>query len=101
LLAGTTYCFRTRKCVTGEAAVNRLTIYVKATWDEEAEVWVAESDDIEGLITEAATLEALRDRVLIMIGELLELNGGGRSDFPEIPVHILAEQVTRVVNPHF
>lgn len=28
-------------------------ITVRATWDDEAGVWVAESDDVPGLITEA------------------------------------------------
>jgi hypothetical protein len=49
-------------------------------------------------VTEADTLEALRDKILVMIPELLELNDI-HSDFPEIPVHIMAEQSTRVMNP--
>lgn len=77
-----------------------IAIIVKATWDDEAEVWVATSDDIEGLATEAATLEALRDKVLMMISELMELNGTD-GDWPEIPVHFLAEQSARVANPRF
>jgi Domain of unknown function (DUF1902) len=73
-------------------------IIVRAIWDDEARVWVAASEDVPGLVAEALTLEALRDKVLVMVGELLELNGG---DFAlaEIPVHILAEQTTRVTNP--
>ena len=51
-------------------------------------VWVASSADIDGLATEAATLEELRDKVLVMVAELAELNGLS-SDLPEIPVHIL------------
>jgi predicted RNase H-like HicB family nuclease len=31
---------------------------VTAIWDDEAKVWVAESDDVPGLVTEAPTLEA-------------------------------------------
>ena len=50
-------------------------IKVLAFWDEEAHVWVAESDDVPGLITEAATLEALSTRLEIMIPELLKANG--------------------------
>ena len=41
--------------------MTRIAILVKATWDDEARVWVAESSDIQGLVTEADTLEALRD----------------------------------------
>ena len=63
--------------------MQRFSIIVKATWDDEASVWVAETDDIQGLSTEAETLEALRDKVLVMIRELLELNGS-KSDLPEI-----------------
>jgi predicted RNase H-like HicB family nuclease len=51
-------------------------IIVRATWDDEAHVWVATSEDVPGLVTEAATMEALRDKVLVMASELLELNGG-------------------------
>ncbi len=80
--------------------MKRIAILVKATWDDEAQVWVAQSDDIEGLATEAATLEALRDKVLTMISELMELNGT-ESEWPEIPVHFLAEQSARVANPRF
>lgn len=80
--------------------MNRIAIIVKATWDDEAGVWVAETDDIDGLATEAETLEALTKKVLAMIPELMELNGL-KSDLPEIPVHIMAEQSTRVANPFF
>ena len=78
--------------------MKRLAIIVRATWDDVAKVWVAESADIEGLATEAETLEALKTKVLVMIGELLELNGT-TSDLAEIPVHFMAEKTARVVNP--
>jgi Domain of unknown function (DUF1902) len=76
------------------------TIIVRADWDDEAKVWVATSTDIDGLATEADTLEALRGKVLAMVAELLELNGE-HSDLPGIPVHIVAQQTARVANPHF
>ena len=47
---------------------------VHANWDPEAGVWVATSDDVPGLATEAATLEALTQRLLTFIPELLEAN---------------------------
>lgn len=50
-------------------------ITVTALWDPEASVWVAESSDVPGLITEAATLEALSTKLETMIPELLEANG--------------------------
>ena len=49
--------------------------YVHAAWDEEARVWVASSEDVPGLATEAETAEALIDKLKILIPELLELNG--------------------------
>lgn len=49
-------------------------ITVKADWDNEAKVWVAESDDVPGLITEAESSEALLKKLGILIPELLEAN---------------------------
>jgi predicted RNase H-like HicB family nuclease len=45
---------------------------IHALWDEEAQVWVAESTDVPGLCTEASTLELLSQKIQIMIPELLE-----------------------------
>ena len=73
-------------------------ILVRALWDEAAGVWVATSEDVPGLVTEADTLEALRAKVLVMIPELL-IENGGVSDLAEIPVHILAEQTARIAIP--
>ncbi len=75
-------------------------IIVRAEWDDDAKVWVASSTDIDGLATEAATLEELRDKILLMVGELAELNGLS-SDLPEIPIHIMAGQTARIPNPNF
>jgi predicted RNase H-like HicB family nuclease len=49
-------------------------LVIRAFWDEETSVWVAESADIVGLITEAKTLEALSEKLKHLIPELLELN---------------------------
>ena len=48
--------------------------HVRAEWDGEASVWVASSDDVPGLATEADTLEALVDKLRVMVPEMLELN---------------------------
>lgn len=74
-------------------------IIVRADWDDDARVWVASSDDLPGLNTEADTLETLRDKVLIIAGELIELGNMPSSDMAEIPIHILAEQMARIPNP--
>lgn len=48
--------------------------HIHADWDPEAEVWVATSDDVPGLATEAATVELLTEKLRILIPELLEAN---------------------------
>ena len=47
---------------------------VVAEWDDEARVWVATSDDIPGLVTEAETQDQLVARLQAMVPELLEMN---------------------------
>jgi predicted RNase H-like HicB family nuclease len=49
-------------------------IHVKAFWDKEAGVWVATSDDVPGLVTEAETSEELIGKLRGLIPELVELN---------------------------
>lgn len=49
---------------------------IRADWDDEAQVWVATSDDVPGLATEAPTMEALVERLRVIIPELMELNRG-------------------------
>ena len=44
-------------------------------WDEDAQVWVASSEDVPGLATGADTLEDLIEKLKIVIPELLEENG--------------------------
>lgn len=66
-----------------------MTIEITAFWDDEAAVWVAESDDVPGLITEAATMERLIERLQTLIPELMELNCGKTGPFP---FHIVGER---------
>ena len=49
--------------------------FIHAEWDAEAAVWVATSNDVPGLVTEAETLEALAAKLRVMVPELLALNG--------------------------
>lgn len=49
--------------------------YVHAQWDDKAKVWVAVSDDVAGLATEAATCEELVQKLKSLIPELLAANG--------------------------
>ena len=48
---------------------------VRAEWDDDGAVWVAASDDVPGLVTEAETLEGLIAKLHVMVPEMLELNG--------------------------
>lgn len=76
------------------------TIVVNALWDDEARVWFATSDDIDGLALEADTMEDLVARVPGALCDLIELNGlAVASDAPEIPFHVMAQSVGRIPNP--
>ncbi len=70
-------------------------IIVRADWDEEAGVWVATTNDIDGLAVEAATLETLSDKVCAAIVDLIELNGF-EGPSKDLPVHIMADKLVRV-----
>lgn len=56
---------------------------VTAFWDSEARVYVATSDDVPGLATEAETLDRLVEKLRVMVPELLDANGYADGD--EIP----------------
>ncbi len=66
---------------------------VRCTWDPEAEVWVATSDDIPGLATGADTLEALVDKLKAVIPDLLEANGllPPGDEAGDVPFAVIAE----------
>lgn len=50
-------------------------IVIHADWDPEAAVWVATTQDVRGLVTEAESIEALRAKLPGMILDLLEESG--------------------------
>lgn len=64
--------------------------YVHAVWDEETRVWVASSEDVPGLATEADTAEALVQKLKILIPELLAANG--RTDAKPIAFELLTRR---------
>lgn len=74
-----------RRRMPEDDAMQRIRIEVRANWDDEARVWVATSDDVPGLITEADTVEELVKALKVMISELFELNGRPNS---ELPMHL-------------
>ena len=60
---------------TQEKAVSKEHEYtISLWWDEEAEVWVATSEDIYGLVLEQDSFDKLIDRLRPAALELLELN---------------------------
>lgn len=70
-------------------------IVVSAEWDGEAKVWVAESANVEGLVTEAETLEALRSRLALIIPDLLEEYGEMDDD---IAIELIAHSHDRIAS---
>lgn len=64
--------------------------FVRAEWDEEALVWVATSDDVPGLVTEADTMESLIAKLRALIPELLEANGQAALD--AVPFELLTRR---------
>jgi hypothetical protein len=73
-------------------------IIVRAIWDDDAEVWVATTDDVPGLATEAATIEDLRAKIVVMIPELMVANGV-KAEGADLTIQIVAEQSTRIASP--
>ena len=65
-------------------------LFIRAEWDEEVRVWVATSDDVPGLATEAENIEDLIEKLKIMIPELLEVNGALVEH--EIPFEVLTRR---------
>ena len=69
-----------------------MTYTVRCVWDEEAMVWIAESDDIPGLVLESQSLDQLMKNVSLAVPELVEMNN--------LPVaselHYISEKTQRI-----
>lgn len=52
---------------------------INLIWDDEAQVWVATSEDIPGLVLESGSFDALLERIRFAVPELLELNKTSRT----------------------
>jgi len=63
------------KSVESRPIKNVQTYVVRATWDDEAKVWVAASDDVPGLVAEASSVEKLIKKLRVLVPEMLEANG--------------------------
>ena len=68
---------------------NDKALIVRAVWDDEVNVWVATSEDVPGLATEASTLNELIIKLKVMIPELMDENG--YADGEDIPFRLLSE----------
>ncbi len=66
------------------------TYTVNIIWDPEAEVWVATSSDIGGLVLESGSLDALIEKIKYAVPELLELNMGDK--VTALPLSIKTER---------
>ena len=62
-------------------------------WDDEAAVWIAESQDVPGLILESGSFDALVERVKNAVPDLLEVN---TSERPQVKMHFKAERLAVV-----
>jgi predicted RNase H-like HicB family nuclease len=73
---------------------------VTAIWDSEAKVWVATSEDIPGLVTEADTAEELEEKLKVMIPEMLFENGiMEKCEEPQIPFRLHTERDDELFAP--
>lgn len=63
---------------------------IVAVWDEDAHVWVADSEDVPGLIAEAEAIPALLAKLKVLIPDLLAENGQPQPAGTEIPFELAA-----------
>jgi len=62
---------------------------IKFTWDKEAEVWIATSEDIPGLVLESGSFDALLERTRFAVPELLALNA---VESPSLSLTLVSER---------
>jgi hypothetical protein len=66
------------------------TLVVHALWDDDAQVWVATSDDVPGLATESGDMNMLVEKLQRMIPELLQANGIVHGE--RVPFEVLGQR---------
>jgi len=67
---------------------------IHCAWDAEAEVWYVSDSNVPGLATEADTPDALFQKLLVMIPELVELNEPDGDE--EVPIELLCSREASV-----
>jgi len=63
------------------------------TWDNEAAVWIATSNDVPGLVLEGGSFDALLERVKQAVPELVRLNG---SNAPDVQLSYSTQREDRI-----
>lgn len=66
---------------------------INLTWDDEAAVWVATSDDIPGLVLESGSFDALLERIRFATPELLALN---KQEVSSLSLAFISERHERI-----
>ncbi len=77
--------------------MKRKPLFIRAEWDEEVRVWVATSDDVPGLATEADTMEGLIEKLKVMIPDLLRANNVVIED--EVPFEVITRRFEVALQP--
>ncbi len=67
---------------------------INFTWDNEANVWIATSNDIPGLVLESGSFDALLERTRYAVPEILALND---SETEPISLTFISERHERMV----
>lgn len=67
---------------------------IRVLWDRDEGVWVATSDDVPGLVFEAASFDEVVSEVRVLAPELLELNGISKGKI--LDLHFLADRLESV-----
>lgn len=70
-----------RRAAVEVGGIENMEYTVNFTWDSEAAVWIATSEDIPSLVLESGSFDALLERVRFAAPELLALNGDKVSPF--------------------
>ncbi|RWC29270.1 MAG: DUF1902 domain-containing protein [Mesorhizobium sp.] len=69
-------------------------LVVDVRWDNEASVWYAISRGKTGLATESESLDDLRQRILAVLPDLLDLE-----DVEELDVELVVHDISTASNP--